>query len=153
MTLAAAARPRLRLALWPAGIVAGLTAEWLARSGQDLAEAGADLAVGWVLIGCGLIGWTRRPESRTGLLLAMTGFAWFLGTLAVSDIAVIAALGAAALTIHRGPLFHAIVGYPSGRIAGRLALTVVILGYACAAIAPIGAQQRGDDHRHPCSCW
>ena len=70
-------------------------AEWIARSGQDLAEAGADLAVGWAFIACGLIGWSRRPQSRVGLLLTLTGFAWFLGTLAASDRGVIAALGAA----------------------------------------------------------
>jgi signal transduction histidine kinase len=129
--------PRLRVALWPVGIAAGLAAEWLARSGQDPAAAAADLAVGWAFIACGLIGWTLRSQSRVGLLQAMTGFAWFLGTLAASDIGVIAAIGAATLTIHRGPLMHAIIGYPSGRIAGRLTLAVVDLGYVYAAIVSI----------------
>jgi signal transduction histidine kinase len=118
-------------------VAVGLAVEWLARSGQDLAETGADLALGWVFIGCGLVGWTLRLQSRIGFLLTVTGFAWFLGTLALSDIPLIAALGAAALTIHRGPLIHAIVGYPGGRIAGRLAASVVILGYAYAALVPI----------------
>ena len=31
--------------------------------------------VGWTLIACGLICWARRPETRSGLLLAATGFA------------------------------------------------------------------------------
>jgi energy-converting hydrogenase Eha subunit C len=84
-----------------------------------------------------LIAWSLRPRSRVGLLLALTGFAWFLGTLAASDIELIAALGAAMLTIHRGPLFHAIIGYPSGRLSDRLAVVVVTLGYADAAIVPI----------------
>jgi hypothetical protein len=35
---------------------------------------------------CGLIGWSRRPKSRIGLITALTRFAWFLGTLAGSDI-------------------------------------------------------------------
>jgi signal transduction histidine kinase len=127
----------MRLVLGPAGIALGVGAEWIARSEQDLAEAGADLAVGWVFIACGLIGWSRRPQSRVGLLLALTGFAWFLGTLAASDIGVIAALGAAALTLHRGPLFHAIIGYPSGRLLGPLAVVVVALGYADAVIVSL----------------
>jgi signal transduction histidine kinase len=129
----------MRLVLWPAGIALGVGAEWIARSEQDLAEAGADLAVGWVFIACGLIGWSRRPQSRVGLLLAFTGFAWFLGTLAASDVGAIAALGAAVLTLHRGPLFHAIIGYPSGRLLGLLALVVVALGYADAAIVSLAA--------------
>jgi len=62
-------------AAWPAGLVLGIAAEWLARSSQTLPEAGADLAVGWTLIGCGLLAWLRRPQSRVGLLTALTGFA------------------------------------------------------------------------------
>ena len=81
--------PRLRKAAWLAGLVLGLAAEGLARPGQGLAAAGADLAVGWALIGCGLVGWSRRPQSRVGPLLALTGFAWFAGTLAGSRIGVL----------------------------------------------------------------
>src|SRR5215831_940905 len=88
---------RLRMAAWLGGLALGLSAEWLARSGQGLFGAGADLVVGWTLIGCGLIGSSRRPGSRVGLLLTLTGFAWFLGTLADSRIEPVAALGTALL--------------------------------------------------------
>ena len=57
---------RLRQAGWLAGLVFGLGAEWLAHSGQSLAAVAADLAVGWTLIGCGLIGWSRRQQSGVG---------------------------------------------------------------------------------------
>jgi len=93
--------------------------------------------VGWALIACGLIAWSRRPQGRIGILLTAAGFAWFLGTLGESDVGAIAAIGAALLTLHRGPLFHAIVGYPSGRLLGRFELGVVALGYAYAAVAPL----------------
>ena len=129
--------PRLRAAAWPAGLVFGLGAEWLARSSQSLLAAGADLAVGWTLIGCGLLAWSRRPQSRVGLLVALTGFAWFLGTLAGSRIGGAATLGAALLFVHRGPLCHAIIGYPRGRALDRLSLVVVAAVYVYAAAAPI----------------
>ena len=116
----------VRMAAWPTGLIAGLGAEWLARSGQSLTAAIVDLAVGWTLIACGLLGWARRPQSRVGPLIALTGFAWFLGTLAESRIGPVAALGAALLFLHRGPLCHAIIGYPSGRPAGRLGMIVVV---------------------------
>src|SRR5215469_9823966 len=86
-----------RMAAWSAGLVVGLGAEWLARSGQSAGAAVADLAVGWTLIGCGLLGWARRPQSRVGPLIALTGFAWFFGTLAESRIGFIAAIGGYAL--------------------------------------------------------
>jgi signal transduction histidine kinase len=121
-----------------AGLLLGLVAEWLALPGQSLSQACGDLVAGLALIGCGLAAWSGRPESRVGALLTLTGFAWFLGTLADSDIAAVAALGAALLTFHRGLLFHAIVTYPSGRLSGgRLIAAVVGLGYAYAVIVPV----------------
>jgi len=128
---------RLRAAAWLAGLVLGLGAEWLARSSQSLPEAGTDLAVGWALIACGLLARTRRPQSRIGLLVALTGFAWFFGTLAGSRIGGVAAVGAALLFVHRGPLCHAIIGYPRGRAPGRLSMVVVVAAYVYAAAAPL----------------
>ena len=131
--------PRLRKAAWLAGLVFGLGAEWLARSGQGLAAATADLAVGWTLIACGLLGWSRRPQSRVGPLIALTGFAWFCGTLSGPRIGVVAALGAALLFLHRGPLCHAIIGYPRGRSSGRLGMIVVVAAYVWAAAVPLAS--------------
>lgn len=129
--------PRLRMAAWPAGLVLGLGAEWLAGSGQGLLAAGADLAVGWTLIACGLLGWSRRPQSRVGPLLALTGFAWFLGTLAGSRVGAVAAFGTALLFLHRGPLCHAIIGYPGGWPSRRLSMIVVAAAYVYAAAVPL----------------
>ena len=129
--------PGARAVAWPAGLVVGLGAESLARSGQSLAAAMADLVVGWALIGCGLVCWSRRPQSRVGALLALTGLGWFLGTLALSQIGTVAAFGTALLFVHRGPLCHAIVGYPGGRPAGRLGVIVVVVCYVYAAAVPL----------------
>jgi signal transduction histidine kinase len=129
---------RARQVLWPAGVLLGLAAEALALPGQSLLAAGGDLAAGLALIGCGLAAWSGRPESRVGVLLILTGVAWFVGTLARSDIAAVAALGAAVLTLHRGLLFHAILTYPGGRLSGgRLIAAVVALGYGYAVIVPV----------------
>ena len=128
---------RLRQVGWLAGLVIGLGAEWLARYGQSLPEAVADLAVGWTLIGCGLVGWSRRPQSGVGPLLTLTGFAWFCGTLAGSRIGVVATVGAALLFVHRGPLCHAIIAYPGGRPSSRLSMIAVVGCYVYAAVAPL----------------
>ena len=112
---------RVRRVLWPAGFLLGLAAEWLALPGQGLLAAGGDLAAGLALFVCGLAAWSGRPESLVGVLLTLTGVAWFLGTFARSDIVAVAAVGAAVLAVHRGLLFHAIVTYPHGpAVGGRL---------------------------------
>src|SRR5215469_18068698 len=107
-------------AAWPVGVVLGLAAESLARSGQSLPAAAADLTVGWTLIGSGLLIWSHRPHGSVGILLMLAGVTWFLGTLADSRIEVVATVGSALVLLHRGPVFHAIIGYPGGRQPGRL---------------------------------
>jgi signal transduction histidine kinase len=104
----------------------------------DLRLAAADLATGLVLAACGLIAWTHRPDNRTGLLLTATSAAWFLGTFAVSGLSGYADFGSFFVTLHRGPLFHAVLAYPDGRLHGRFDQTVAVACYATAAVASVG---------------
>jgi signal transduction histidine kinase len=117
----------LRVALIPAGLALGIAAELTSYRSGELDAAAADLIVGWVLIGGGLLAWERRGDTRIGPLLAATGFAWFLG-----------GFGTAALYLHRGPLVHALLSFPSGRLSGRVAPAVVALAYLDGAVEPIG---------------
>jgi signal transduction histidine kinase len=116
----------LRLALPPLGVGFGLAAEFASHKPGDLALEIADLAVGCILIACGTLAWDRRPASRVGALMSLAGFTWFLGTLFTP-----------ALFLHRGPLVHLHLSYPTGRLPARLARGVVIAAYVDAAIEPL----------------
>jgi hypothetical protein len=116
---------RLRLALWPAGLILGIAAEWGTWT-DDPRGAALDLAVGFLLIGLGLVAWQRRGSSAVGPLMAASGFAWFLGNLATW-----------ALYLHRGPLVHLVVSYPSGRLRSRLEWAVGAAGYVSAVASPL----------------
>jgi signal transduction histidine kinase len=124
------------LAIGGGAVVFGVLAEWLGGPWPS-PSALVDLAAGWALTGSGLIAWSRRPASRIGPLLVISGFAWFLGTLAGSDISPLAFVGALGLTIHRAPLVHAIIGYPTGRVLGRISVALVIAAYAYAVVVPL----------------
>src|SRR5215212_9603439 len=113
-----------RLWLWPAGAVVGIAAEQVYFGWDDTGDWLPDLAVGWTLIACGLVGWSRRPESRSGVLMAATGFAWFAANFASEQ----------ALYLHRGPLIHLVLSYPYGRLGGRVDRAVVGIAYAAAVI-------------------
>jgi signal transduction histidine kinase len=128
----------MRLGLiWLAGGVLGLTAEWAGFGWGDPRHWIPDLAVGWSLIGCGLIASRRRPESRTGPLMAATGLTWFLGNFAQVGVAPVAWMAAHTVYLHRGFLVQLVVTYPTGRPGSRLVRGAVAVGYAVAVITPI----------------
>jgi signal transduction histidine kinase len=127
------------LGLGLCAVVLGVFAEWLGGLWPS-PSALIDLAVGWTLTGSGLIAWSRRSGSRVGPLILISGFAWFLGTLASSTIGLLAIIGDVFLTLHRAPLVHAIVGYPTGRVLGRLNVALVIAAYAYAAVVPLARE-------------
>jgi hypothetical protein len=118
-----------------AGVALGLTAEW-----ADPRHWILDLAVGWTLIGCGLVASRQRPESRTGALLAATGFTWFVGNFAQVGVAVVAWVAAHLVYLHRGPLVQLVLTYPSGRAGSRLVRGAVAVGYAAAVTTIWGSE-------------
>src|SRR5215470_7026952 len=109
---------RLGYVLWPAGLAFGVAAEWI---GQPPFTA-FDAAAGFALLFGGLVTWSRRPRSRAGAIMAAGGLAWFLGT-----------LWAPAVFLHRGPLAHLLISYPSGRLSSRLERVAVGAAYVYAA--------------------
>ena len=78
------------LVVGAAAALLGLVAEWASFRWDDPRHWVPDLAVGWSFVACGLVGWWRRPDSRTGALMAAVGFTWFLGNLGSVDVALVA---------------------------------------------------------------
>ena len=113
---------RLRYALWPAGLVLGVIAERLGRPELTALDAVA----GFAFLGFGLLVWDRRPESWAGAITASTGLAWFVG-----------AFGGWGLYLHRGPLAHLLLTYPTGRPSTRLDRVGVGMAYAYALAYPV----------------
>jgi signal transduction histidine kinase len=122
--------------LGSAAVAAGLAAEWVRVGWDDPRHWIPDLTVGWTFIGCGLVAARRRPESRSGLLMA-TGFTWFVGNFAQVGVAAVAWVAAQLVYLHRGPLVQLLLTYPSGRSGSRLVRGAVVVGYVVAVITPI----------------
>ena len=135
--LAEPSRRWVWLLLWPAAAVVGVAAEWRLYGWADPRNWVPDLLTGWTMIGCGLAGWSRRPQSRSGALLLATGFAWFAPNFAVTGVTALGWLSAHALYLYRGPLVHLVLTYPRGRLVRRLDVTAVAVGYAAAAVTPV----------------
>jgi len=126
-----------RFLILPVAAAFGLAAEWSGYGWGDPGHWIPDLAVGWCLIGCGFIASARPPESRSGVLMLATGFAWFLGNFAGIGVGVVAWVAAHALYLHRGPLFQLLLTYPSGQRPSRVAGAAIAVFYAAAVITPV----------------
>jgi signal transduction histidine kinase len=120
-----------------AGVAFGVAAEWVGIGWSEPLEWIPDLAVGWIFIGCGLIATWKRLESRVGWLMVATGFMWFLGNFSEVDVPAIAWIAAHAVYLHRGPLVHILLSYPSGRTTSRVTQGAIAVGYAVAIITPL----------------
>jgi len=123
--------------------VLGIAAEWRLSGSAAPGVWIPDLLAGWILIGCGLAGAVRRLGSRSGLLLAAAGFAWFLPDFGPSGVGALGWLGAHALYLHRGPLVHVVLTYPRGRLRHRLDYAAVGLGYVAAVVIPVWDSRLG----------
>jgi signal transduction histidine kinase len=86
-------------------------------------------AVGWSFVGTGLYAWRQRPATRTGALMVLLGFAWFLLMLQASDSAFLHTFAIVAGGLFGGVFLHLGMSFPSGRLSPGRERAVVIAGY------------------------
>jgi signal transduction histidine kinase len=120
-----------------AGLAAGVAVIPVGIS-TDLAEPHGIWAVfgpliGWSFIGGGLYAARRPPSRRFGVLLVITGFAWFLGILGLIDEPLPWTLNFPLGSIWIAVLMQALLSFPSGRLESRAA-RVIAAGFYVAFV-------------------
>ncbi len=85
----------------------------------------------------GLIGWTRRPHNRTGMLMVAVGFGVLIGVLGEANHPIPFTLGALFGSLFIAAFVHLLLAYPSGRLLSRRARVLVGAGYTIAFLAPL----------------
>jgi PAS domain S-box-containing protein len=85
----------------------------------------------------GLIGWTRRPQNRTGILMVAVGFGVLIGVLGEANHPIPYTLGALFGSLFIAAFVHLLLAYPSGRLLSRRARVLVGAGYTIAFLAPL----------------
>jgi signal transduction histidine kinase len=115
-------------------------------------------AIGALWMGTGLLAWLRRPDNRTGALMATAGFAWLLGTLAElwsAPPAVV--IGYVIAPVYIVAVAHLVLAYPSGRLPSDSLRALVVGLYLTATLgqlpgllmAHIGTTFRDDSRANP----
>ena len=134
--------PRGAYLLLPIGIAFGIWSEWVAYGPGQPRVWLPDLLAGMTILGAGMVAWARRPASRVGPLLALTAMCWFAGNLAKPLLTaawptalVAPALAEALLASHRAPFAHALMGFPTGRLATPVERVGVWVAYASVVLS------------------
>jgi signal transduction histidine kinase len=137
-----------------AGFAAAIGAYRLSLSGDygPLPHIHAAL-VSWIVlayVGCGLIAWSRRPESRFGPLMVAAGLVPALSRLAEADSAVLQVVGESILLLPPLVFIHVFLAYPSGRLVRRFDRLLVITAYSVFLVLDLarllcGVTGRGGD--------
>ena len=94
------------------------------------ADAVALVVIGWAFVGGGLVAAFRVAQKRFGTLLIATGFGWMAVGLEASNNNFVYTIGSLVGVYWIGLLFHALAGFPTGRIDSRVMRTVVAVIYA-----------------------
>jgi signal transduction histidine kinase len=144
-------------ALWAlaaAGIVMGLAVLALLLANEDIEAPGAwgagTLVVGWGFIGVGLFAWARRPDNRVGMLMAATGFAWFLSAAGFSDVPLIFSIGAVLGSLFFIVVMHLLLAFPGGSLQSRFERRLVGFGYALTTVLLIPVWLFADPQQLDC---
>ena len=123
---------------------------------SDLEDAQTAWAIlgpvaGWSWVATGLYAWRRRPESRTGELMVLFGFAWFLAALHFAPSRVLFSLSEVTGGLWGGVFLHLVMSFPSGRLKPGLDRALVIAGYVIFTVGSVPAELFGNPEELGCS--
>ena len=145
-------RRALAIAVGFAGLVLGVLVLALAPGAPDdrLPAGGVPavalvVAIGWSFVGVGSFEMLRRPDARTGALLAAFGLAAVTASLTVSDSSALYLLAVATDSLAIAVFVHLLLSFPDGRLEDRPARLTVVAGYVLAAGLPGAAILLGGD--------
>ena len=95
------------------------------------------LTAGVSFITSGLIAAWRRPENRTGVLLARVGYLWSLGALTESNNDWLFTAGFALGGLAFGAFAHLLLAFPWGVLSTRLDRILVVSAYALTFVGSV----------------
>jgi signal transduction histidine kinase len=135
-----APKPALLWILGATAVASCAVTAFLAAANQDLYQPALRVLLVWWItlpyIFAGIVAWRRRPDSAFGPLMILAGFATQLTILQWTDQPLLNTVGQLCDLLVAALLLHVFLGYPSGRLSGRVERIVVVAAY----IAAIGLQ-------------
>ena len=126
-------RTRSLVVVAAGGLALGAIGTWLVLTSDHVENTAAFLSlaltVGLSFLVSGVIALWRRPDNRTGLLLVLVAYLWFLGGLTESDNDWVFTIGVLVNSLALGAFVQLLLAYPTGRLQGRRDLWLVVSTY------------------------
>jgi signal transduction histidine kinase len=113
-----------------AAAIAGVAVCAVVASGHPdspIASAVLVVIVGWSFAGAGLVAWSRRPDNRTGPLMIVVGFGWYLAGLQFADDDWLFTAGVLLENLFIVALGYLLLAFPEGRLHSRLERFVLLV--------------------------
>ena len=133
---------RLALALWLTALACAAAAVVLVvRSDHEDSPLLTGLiapSVGIAFVTAGLVAWLRRPRNRTGALLTMVGFTWYLGALTLADDSIPFTAGLLLNNLVFGFFAWLVLAFPTGELGSRLNRLVAGATFLLATVGQAG---------------
>jgi signal transduction histidine kinase len=146
-------RPPGPFALWSialAGCAAAAAVSVITYDIDEVAPVADAALVAWIVlayVACGLIAWSRRPESRFGPLMVIAGFGPLVSRLSEVDASYVQTVGAVCQLLPVVLFLHVFLAYPSGRITRPAERRVVAAGYSTVLGFGVAAMMLGPTGR------
>jgi signal transduction histidine kinase len=121
-----------RIGILLAGLVVGAGVSALLYADSDAPDRSGlllGLVIGWSFMGAGVVAWTRRPGNRTGPLMVLVGFLWFVGRLDFTTQSGLHELGDWVRPLHIAVFAHLLLAFPSGRLESPFARALAAAAY------------------------
>jgi signal transduction histidine kinase len=139
----ATVRSPRRSVLWTLallGVAAGVSSVAFAVTNDTIgAEIGAPLVLAalwaWTTVAyilCGMLAWWRRPASRIGPLMIVSGFVWYVVTLSWTTSDIPYTTGQAFDKLPWVALLLVFLAFPNGRLTGRSERSLVVVAFVLA---------------------
>jgi signal transduction histidine kinase/PAS domain-containing protein len=132
---------RAALAVWTLALACVAAAIVLVASGDHTDGKVAVLALavptGLAFVASGIVARLQRPQNRTGLLLILVGFSWFLGALSAANDPYLFTAGLVLGNAFTALLAHLFLAFPTGRLITRADRAIAAAFYGVVLIGPL----------------
>jgi signal transduction histidine kinase len=131
---------RVAFAVWTLALLCAAAAIVLIatsdHTNRELATILLAVPTGLAFVASGIIASSQRPRNRTGLLLTITGFSWFLGALTGANNSYLFTAGLVLGSLFIGLLAHLLLAFPTGQLATRTDRVLAAAFYVVVIVGP-----------------